>query len=108
LIAGVSRACFWRGPFNYAEHLIAVLYLAAQSLLILTLLYFGTLVVPQNFIGSYAAACLSVSVAYFVWGYSQVFNRRPWLAVAASMVSLVLGSIIWFGVVLLLVTLLRR
>lgn len=36
-VAGLSRLFFWRARFNYAEHLILVIYIVAQILLFLGL-----------------------------------------------------------------------
>lgn len=62
-VAGASRVFYWRGGYNYAEHLIAILYLAAQTLLLLTLLYPLTLVVPKPLNDSFAVFSLVSGVA---------------------------------------------
>ena len=107
-VAGTSRVLFWRTQYNYAEHLIAVMYLAGQVLLIATILFFGTLIVPQSLIGVYSMMCLGVGVGYFVWAYSRIFGRRPWLAAGAGLAALVLGTLGWAAAVFAIVTALRK
>jgi len=108
IVAAACRLLFWRESFHYAEHLIAVTYLGAQALLLLALLYCGALLAPQAIVGWFAAASLVLSAAYFTWGYSQIFERRPLLAAGGALAALLVGTAAWLGVTVAIVTLLRR
>jgi hypothetical protein len=107
-VAAVLRVLFWRGPYNYAEHLIAVVYLAAQVLLFLALPYFGVFIVPQAFGEWFAVVSLAACVGYFAWGYSQMFEQRPLLAAGGALIALFIGILVWLGFTLVIVALLRR
>lgn len=108
IVAAACRVLFWRGAYNYAEHLIAVTYLAAQALLLLVLLYCGTLLVPQIFVGWFAAVSIVLSTAYFSWGYSQIFEQRPVLAAGGALAALLVGVVVWLGITMVIVAVLRR
>lgn len=95
ILAAVSRVLFWRGRYNYAEHLIAVTYITAHSVLILAVLTIGTIIVPQQHLGVYAMAGVGAAVAFFAWAYSRIFEKHPWLAAVAAIVTLVIGTIGW-------------
>ena len=103
-----SRMVFWRGPFNFAEHLIVVLYLAGHVLVILAATYGVVLLVPRSFAGSAALAWFAIGAGYFVWGYSRIFEERPIRAAGAALAALSIGILVWLAFTLILVTLLRR
>ena len=107
-VAGASRVFHWRGSYNYAEHLIPVLYLGAQTLLFLALLYPFVLVVPREQTGSFAVFCAVLGISYFVWGYSRVFRQRAWLAAVLGLMALVAGGIVWLAATMILVAALRH
>jgi hypothetical protein len=107
-VAGASRVFHWRGAYNYAEHLIAVVYLAAQTLLLLAILYPFTLLLPKQLSGSFAASCGVLAVIYFVWGYSRIFKERPWLAAIIGVLALVSGAVVWLVVTAGIVAALRQ
>lgn len=90
-----SRAIWWRGPSNIAEHLILVTFLGGQVLVLLTVLYVGMLIVPSTLEDAYAVLALTVGLMFFVWGYASVFQRRRWLAALAALLSLVSGAAVW-------------
>jgi hypothetical protein len=106
-VAAASRALFWRGRFNYAEHLLAVTYLSAQCLVILTVLFAGMLVVPQGAAAMYSIASLVVCVGYFVWAYSTIFEQRRWIAAAAGLLALLTGAVTWLALLSFVVNLIR-
>jgi hypothetical protein len=107
-VAAAARVIFWRGSYNYAEHLIAVVYLAAQAILFLAVLYVGVLIVPQALIRWFAVVPLAVCVGYFVWGYSQMFEQRRLLVAGRALAALLIGTVAWLAFTLVMVTLLRR
>lgn len=107
-VAVASRVLLWRADYTFAEHLIVLLYLAAQVLLLLAILFIGVPLVPRVSAGDYAAAALVLAFVYFVWGYSQSFLKRPLVAALAGVLALTTGAIVWFVATAILVSLLRR
>lgn len=107
-VAGVSRLLNGRRGFNLAEHLILVTYLGAQLLALLTLLHVGLLVMPAGARPTYALFALGAGSAYYLWAYVQFFESRRVIALLMGILSLVLGSALWLGLLVLIVGLLRR
>lgn len=107
VIALASRALFWRLRLNYAEHLVIASYLLGTVLLALSLLQVLTPVVPLAVRPAVGVASLAASVGYFAWSYARIFERRPWLAAAGALITLSAGIALWFGLMLLVVSLLR-
>ena len=102
-IAAASRVLFWRGQYNYAEHLIAVMYLCGHAVLGLAVLYVGASFLNGSLLNAYTVAALSVVVWYFLFGYSSAFGTRPLISALAGMTALVLGTAMWAALITLMV-----
>jgi len=107
-VAGASRILFWRGRYNYAEHLISVMYLSAHVLLILAVLYVAVPLLPGRMLALYATAAITAAAAYFLWGYSQLFPGRTIRALLAGVVALLFGALSWAAGIIWLVNWLRH
>jgi hypothetical protein len=107
-VAAALRLMFWRGGYNYAEHLIAAIYLVAHVLLILVAFLFIGSVLPQAMVGVVGVIAVVSSVVYFTWGYSQVFAAHRASAAARALVALLLGALLWLGFTFVVVSMLRR
>jgi hypothetical protein len=107
-IAGAARLLFWGGGWNFAEHLIALMYLAGQIVLFLTVCFVGTLILPETAWHLYALTCVGLSAAYFVWGHSSAFAGNRWSRALRTVIALGVGMAAWLGSVFTIVTLLRR
>jgi hypothetical protein len=102
-VAAASRVLLWRARKNYAEHLIAVMYLAGHIALVLGVLSIGVSFMSGPALTTYAVAALTLSCGYFLWGYSAAFPSRPVLAAFAALGSLVLGAAGWLVAMMRLV-----
>ena len=107
-VAAASRLLFWRDGYNYAEHLIAAIYLAAHAVLILVVFLVIGFVLPQGMVGAVGALAVLSSMVYFTWGYSQVFAAHARSAAARAIVALLLGAVLWAGFTFVVVSMLRR
>jgi hypothetical protein len=107
-VAAASRVLLWRAGFNYAEHLIALLYLAGQVLVLGAVLYFGVRLLPRDYLRHYSIVALGLALAYFLWAYSRAFLRRPLIAGLVGLLALVLGIGMWLIATFALVTMFRR
>ena len=108
IVAATSRALLWRAGFNYAEHLIAVLYLSGHMLVLFAILYVGIALVDPAYLGGYASVSVLLALGYFVWAYSRTFFKRPLVGALAGLLSLVIGSASWLIAMALLVNAFRR
>jgi hypothetical protein len=105
-IAGASWLVFRRARLNFAEHLILVMYLVGHIVLFLAVvLVVGSAATVAT--TPIAAAALGVSVGYFAWAYSRIFDRRPVLAALGGLVVLLGGVAIWLGALFGLLNALR-
>lgn len=107
-IAAAARVLFWPEKSNFAEHLIAVMYLAAQVVIFLAACFVGTRLVPESAWDTYAAACAVLGAGYFAWAYGRAFAGGHWWSVLRAAIALVAGIAAWVGSVMALVSLLRR
>lgn len=106
-IAAASRLLLWRTRHNYAEHLLAVLYLSGHAIVTATLLLAGFLFVGDDYIGFYAAAGFALVLCYFVWAYSRVFLDRPWVGAVVGLTSLLIGTAAWAASLLVFLGIVR-
>lgn len=106
-MAAASRLLLWRARRNYAEHLIALLYLSGQSLVVATVLYLGVPLVRGDYIAAYAATALGLVLCYYLWAYARVFTDRLWIGAVAGLMSLIAGTAAWAGSVMALLAVLR-
>lgn len=107
LVAAGSRVLSWRGRYNYAEHLIAVMYLCAHVVLGLAVLFVAVPFMSGSLLTPYAVTTLAASGGYFLWGYSRLFPGRRVLGVLVGVGAVVLGGASWFMVMMLLLSWLR-
>lgn len=107
-VAAASRALLWRAHRNYAEHLIAVLYLCGHAILALAVLSVGLSLLSGAAATVYRNAALIMGAGYFLWGYSQAFPARPVMASIVGLTALVLGAAAWVTLMAVLVNLLGR
>jgi len=107
-VALASRVVFLRGRYNYAEHLIGIMYLIAHALLGLAVLYLATRYISGPFLGWYVAASLAAAGIYCLWGFSGLFPDRRIVAALAGVVALVVGAIGWLVALAWVVSWLRR
>lgn len=107
LVAAASRTFLRSAKFNYAEHLIVLLFLAAQVVLLLAVLAIGGIAMDQ-YAGTYAAGALTITLAYFAWAYSRVFHERAVFAAFAGVAALLAGSAVWAAALVLLLNTLRN
>lgn len=107
-VAATSRVLLWRADFNYAEHLIAVLYLSGHVLVLFAILYVGVALVDRAYLGGYAGLSVLLALGYFVWAYSRTFFKRPLIGALTGLLSLVIGSATWLIAIALFVNAFRR
>jgi hypothetical protein len=108
IVAGVMRIFYVRGPYNYAEYLIAATYLAGHALVILTAFILMSGAAPRSARTPFGAAALLGVAAYCVWGFRSMFERRKWLAATAAVAAIVCGTAIWLGALAAVVAIMRR
>jgi hypothetical protein len=106
-VALVSRILFWRARFNYAEHLIVVMYAIGHIALFLALLQLAVPLTGQSMMRLIGIGALAVATGYFAWAYSRVFAARPFLAAAGALASLILGGALWLTALMMLLNVLR-
>lgn len=107
-VAGAARLLFWRGGLNYAEHLIIVMYLVGHLALCLAVLHLIIPIANVATLRMLRVGALAGSAGYYAWGYSRVFRRRPLLAAAAGIMSLLGGFALWLVALSALLEVLRR
>jgi hypothetical protein len=95
VVAGVARVIFWQARLNYAEHLIATMYLVGHVVLGLAAVQAVAAMVPLNVSTSLGLAGIVAGVGYFSVGYGRTLGRRPWLSAAGGLAALGVGLTIW-------------
>src|SRR5262245_37509595 len=107
-VAAASRLFFARGRFNYAEHLILVMYTLAHVTLGLAVVQIAFPVLNRQSASILTIGALAAGVAYIAWVYAKAFRTRAILAALGGLAALVGGAGLWFVIVLNIVPLLRR
>lgn len=105
--AAASRLLGWWTRRNFAEHLIAILYLSGHTLVLATGLYIGIPLVGSGLLAGYGAMGLALLLGYFVWAYSQVFSDRLWIGALTGLAALTGGTAAWAAAMLALLNVLR-
>ena len=94
-IALAARVVFLRGRLNYAEHLIATMYLFGHVALLLAGLQLVVPLLGQRAIEALLIGALIGAAAYFVWPYTRLFPRRPVLSALGALLALCTGVLLW-------------
>lgn len=95
VIAVVARIIFWRARLNYAEHLIATMYLIGHVVLGLAAIQALTPIVPVEASTALGLGGVAAGVGYFSWGYGRLMGRRRWIGAAGGLSALALGLALW-------------
>lgn len=106
-VALVSRVLLWRTRFNYAEHLIIVMYVIGHIALFLAVLQLAAPLAGESIMKLVGIGALAVAIGYFAWAYSRVFAARPLLAAGGALVSLGVGTTLWLTAIVTLLNALR-
>lgn len=94
-VAAAARLIFWRTRLNYAEHLIAIIYLLSHVLLALSAVQALVPIVPLQ-VGMFLGFVgIVAGLGYFCWAYGQVIGGRPWLGAAGGLAALAVGLAVW-------------
>jgi hypothetical protein len=107
-VAVASRVLFARARFNYAEHLILVMFTLAQVTLGFAAAQAAFTLLDPVHARSLAGATFGVGIAYVVWVYARMFRDRALLAALGGLLALVGGTVLWFVAVANALQLLRR
>lgn len=94
-IAAAARLVFLRGRLNYAEHLIAAMYLLGHIALMLAALQLFVPLLGARSLQVLLVGALLAGTAYFVRAYVGLFPRRRALAAVGGFISLWGGVILW-------------
>lgn len=108
VIAVAARIIFWRSRLNYAEHLIATMFLLGHVVLGLALIQLLTPIVPLAVSTALGLVGIAAGVGYFAWGYSSIPGRRPWLGATGALAALVLGLALWAAALVQILNLFRQ
>jgi hypothetical protein len=108
VIAAAARAVFWRAGLNYAEHLIATMYLLGHVVLALAAVQAVTPLVSLQVSSTLGLVALVGGAGYFCLGYGRLFPRRSWVAAAGGFAALATGLALWTVALVQIVAVFRR
>ena len=106
-VAAASRVVFLRARFNYAEHLILVMYAFAHATLCYAVVQVVFPLLGRSGAISLAVVVLAACLAYFLWVYAGLFRARVVLSAVGGLAALAGGGLLWVVVILSLLRVLR-
>ena len=106
-VAAAARVLFLRARFNYAEHLILVMYACAHATLCYAVAQMAFPLLGRSGAITLAVVVLAAGLAYFMWVYARIFRARAMVAALGGLAALLGGLALWFVVVTSLLRVLR-
>jgi hypothetical protein len=107
-LAVACSILFRSSGFNFAEHLIASLFIFAQAVAFVAVATVLAYVVPQAARLPLTYAALAAVLVYVLWSYTRVYGRHVTLAPARALVAVVAGLAFWAAALLTFVQMARK
>ena len=106
-VAAASRLFFARSRYNYAEHLILVMYVLGHIALLFAALMIVFPLFERTTTWIIAAIALGGGAIYNAWVYVRVFQRHAVLDAVAGLAALLAGALAWSLILLVFIVIIR-